>query len=102
MEAKEPKSFSIPITESNYVTETLKLIESTEIREHMTKWIAEAKLRRPVDACARIIYHAPISIVVKLTMLKGLFELYSYPPKTVTQSIIKTLKLSNDFLQLAF
>jgi len=59
---------------ANYIEETLKLVESEEVREHLLKWLTSGSVRNPVKICAEIVYLAPIPIDQKLAMLQGLLK----------------------------
>ena len=60
--------------ETNYIEETLKFVESDEMRELLRKWFASKNVRNPVQICAEIVYNAPVAIEQKLPTLKLLFK----------------------------
>ena len=56
--------------DTNYVEETLKFVESDEMKKHLRKWFASGSVRRPIDICAEIVYNAPVPLEQKLPILK--------------------------------
>ena len=60
--------------ETNYIEETLKFVESEEMREHLHKWLTSGSVRNVIDLCAEIVVHAPVHIERKLPILKLLME----------------------------
>ena len=74
MKTTTTKSKNTPVADVNvnYIEETLKLVESNEMREHLSKWFASGEVRRPLKECADIIYLSLSPIEYKLSMLQGL------------------------------
>ena len=69
-ETEATKGNTVAGLEANYIEETLKFVESNEMKEHLRKWFASGGVRRPFDTCAEIVYKAPVAIEQKLPTLK--------------------------------
>ena len=65
---------AVPVTQADIIAETLKFIESVEMREHLHGWLVSGYVRRPVDVCAEIVYKAPVPSEQKLPALKLLMK----------------------------
>jgi hypothetical protein len=53
-----------------YILESLKLVESYEMREHLYKWLVSGYVRHPIETCAEIVLKAPVPTEQKLPALK--------------------------------
>ena len=65
---------AVPVNQTDYITEALKLIESNEMREHLFEWLVSGYVRQPVDICAEIVYKAPVPTEHKLSVFKLLMK----------------------------
>ena len=74
MKTTTTKSKNTPVADVNvnYIEETLKLIESQEMRGHMSEWLASGKAHCPIKVCAEIVCLAPIPLDQKLSKLQEL------------------------------
>ena len=67
---KVEKVNAIPGVQTDYIQETLKFIESDEMRSHLQKWFDSGSVGHTADACAEIVFHAPVSLEQKLPLLE--------------------------------
>ena len=72
--ATETKKNVLAGAETNYIEETLKFVESEEMRKHLHKWLTSGSVRRLTEICADIVFNAPVPLEHKLPTLKLLSE----------------------------
>jgi len=61
-------------TKLKFIEAALALVESEEMRSHLFKWLTHDSHIRPMDTCAEIIFHAPVPLNQKLSLLKKMAE----------------------------
>ena len=63
---------NVPVSEVqvNCINETLKFVESEEMKKHLLQWLTSGKVRRLVEVCAEIVFYAPVPLEAKLATLK--------------------------------
>ena len=63
---------------TDYIDETLKFVESEEMREHLRKWLTDKNNSNRKSYCAAIVRHAPVPIEQKLAALKSFIEQHKF------------------------